>query len=231
MTPFLIAEISNHHFGSMDLAKEMILAAKNSGADAVKGQAFAAEDMQKAGGVMPIGFYKKCALTYRQYEELIKFGDEKGIPVFFTILSVKLHNLARIQRFRKIHATRFETIKASNRRQFDKANTFISMKRLRPEVKDLYHATILYATEYMKDIDVEIYQNIALQYYGRFIGISHHGYRLDDLYELNARFVLPCVEKHFFLGEILTYEGRVYRDCLHSKKPDEFAEMAKRLGK
>lgn len=230
MTPFLIAEISNHHFGSVDLAKEMILAAKNSGADAVKGQAFVAEDMLKAGGVMPLTFYRNCELTYRQYEELIKFGDENGIPVFFTILSNKLWNLARIQRYKKIHANKFETIKASNRKQYDRRNTFISMRALRPEVKNLDHATLLYATEYMKDIDNSVYGSIV-GLYQRPIGVSHHGYRLDDLYELHNHCALPTVEKHFFLGEILTYEGLVYRDCLHSKKPDEFAEMAKRLGK
>jgi N-acetylneuraminate synthase len=40
---FLIAEIGVNHNGSLDLAKEMVVAAKNSGADAVKFQTFKAE--------------------------------------------------------------------------------------------------------------------------------------------------------------------------------------------
>ena len=37
---FIIAEIGVNHNGDLDLAKEMIIAAKNAGADAVKFQTF-----------------------------------------------------------------------------------------------------------------------------------------------------------------------------------------------
>lgn len=39
-TPYFIAEIGVNHNGDMNLAKKMIIAAKKSGADAVKFQTF-----------------------------------------------------------------------------------------------------------------------------------------------------------------------------------------------
>ena len=43
--PFIIAEVSANHGGSIQRAKETILAAKNSGADAVKIQTYTPDTM------------------------------------------------------------------------------------------------------------------------------------------------------------------------------------------
>ena len=42
---FIIAEIGVNHNGDLDLAKKMITAAKNAGADAVKFQTFSADKL------------------------------------------------------------------------------------------------------------------------------------------------------------------------------------------
>ena len=43
--PFIIAEISGNHNGNISLLKKTILAAKNSGVDAVKLQTYSAKDL------------------------------------------------------------------------------------------------------------------------------------------------------------------------------------------
>ena len=45
----MIAEIGVNHSGDIDLAKQMITAAKDSGADAVKFQTFTAESLVSKG--------------------------------------------------------------------------------------------------------------------------------------------------------------------------------------
>lgn len=224
---FLIAEISNHHFGSIEKAKELILAAKNSGADAVKGQAFAPEDMS-AWGSMPFSFYEKCALKYQEYKALIGYGEEIEIPVFFTILSEKLNFLAAIQKFKKMHAGLSGQCAPQKFWHYDKPNCFISMKEPRLDVKEIRKAKIFYATDYLFDADIFRYEALR-KFYKRDIGVSHHGKECDTLYHLHKMYGLPHVEKHFYLGDEISWDGQVYRDCLHSFTPAEFSEMAKRL--
>ena len=221
---FLIAEISNHHLGSIDKAKQLILAAKNSGADAVKGQAFSRFDINF--GTMPKEFYESCAMNYYQYRELIEFGEASGIPVFFTVLSVKLNALLNRQKFKKIHASLSSSAKKERFYYWDRENVFLSMKEPRADVKSIINAKILYATEYMEDVDLEGYE--ALQkFYGRDIGVSHHGKRWDMLKELKRLYKIPWIEKHFYLGDEIDFQGHIYRDCLHSMTPKEFEVLAK----
>ena len=88
MIPTFIAEFSNMHGGDFEHAKDLIRAACDAGADVVKGQAYdnpqAIIDM---GGSMPLEFYQQCMFTVDQYLELIEFGKQIGIDVFFTICS------------------------------------------------------------------------------------------------------------------------------------------------
>ena len=224
---FLIAEISNHHLGSFELAKKLILEAKNCGANAVKGQAFFAEDMLK-WGTMPLSFYEKCALSYDEYRDLIVYGDNIGIPVFFTILSTGLRNLGARQQYKKLHAGGAANCRKEKFWHYDKENVFISMKEPRTDVKQINKAKILYATEYMKDVDVEGYENLR-KFYGRDIGVSHHGVSTENLIELQKSYKIPVVEKHFFFGEKIEWEGKIYRDCLHSLTPYFFSQLARAL--
>ncbi len=230
MRPFLIAEISNHHLGDLQKAKQLILAAKKSGANAVKGQAFTPEDLLAAGGSMPESFYQKCTFTRQQYCDLILFGLRNAIPVFFTIGSRAYETLYGVQKYDKLHAAGSASCTVSRLKSFDRPRSFISMKTPRDDAGRLRYATLLLATGYLEDVSVEGYHEMQ-NFYKRPIGISLNSDDVSNLYYLHDAYNIPAVEKHFFLGDVIEWEGVVYRDCQHSFTPAQFQEMAEKLEK
>lgn len=225
---FFIAEISNHHLGSVYKAKELIKAAKNAGANAVKGQAFIAEDILQYGS-MSKSFYEKCAFKYHEYKELIDYGKDIKIPVFFTILSKKLNLIASFQDYKKIHSG---FTKDCDKRRFwfyDHKNYFISLSEPRLDVREIKNANILYTTPYLEDVDIEKYMEIEA-FYQRKIGVSHHGKSASKLIDLASIRDLSVIEKHFFLGDEIVWDGKIYRDCLHSFDPFQFEALVKAVG-
>jgi N,N'-diacetyllegionaminate synthase len=92
MSVFIIAEAGVNHNGSVDLAKQMIDVASNSGADAVKFQTFKAENLvskntQKAeyqkqtssSSESQFDMIKKLELDMDAHKELLVYCQEKGI--------------------------------------------------------------------------------------------------------------------------------------------------------
>lgn len=224
---FLIAEISNHHFGSLDKAKYLILRAKESGADAVKGQAFVAKDMLQ-WGTMPLGFYEKCAFTLEQYKELIDYGNDIGTNVFFTILSKDLKDLGKYQKFHKLHAGGFDIASKEEIEEFDSKDCFISVRTIREDIKEIENANILFATPYLSDVNIAQYDRLR-DWFGSDIGISHHGISCSKLLLACKEYRVPVIEKHFHLGGDIVYKGELYRDCSHSLVPMNFELLAKEL--
>jgi len=95
--PFIIAEISANHNGSIERALQMIAAAKDCGADAVKLQTYSAETMTidcslpdfiiKGGlwdGFKLYDLYKWAATPFEWHEPLFEYGKTIGITVFST---------------------------------------------------------------------------------------------------------------------------------------------------
>ena len=95
ITPFLIAEISANHGGSLTRAKRTIEAAKRSGADAVKIQSYEPEtmtiDCDKEGFVITEGLWKGKSLfelyteaqtPFAWHSELFKFAADIGLTIF-----------------------------------------------------------------------------------------------------------------------------------------------------
>ncbi len=93
--PYIIAELSANHNGSLDLAKKSILAAKNSGADAIKIQTYEAHtmtiDSNKSDFVINGGLwdgyklydlYDEAKTPFAWHEELFKYSSEIGIDIF-----------------------------------------------------------------------------------------------------------------------------------------------------
>ena len=95
--PFLIAEISSNHNQNIDLAKKLILTAKNNGADAVKIQTYTADSMtinsKKKYFKIKSGLwknynlwdlYKKACTPLEWHKDLFKFAKKNKIKIFST---------------------------------------------------------------------------------------------------------------------------------------------------
>lgn len=83
----IIAEIGWNHQGDISLAKEMIVAASENGADFVKFQTWFEKDL-KFGEWDNDGrreIYKKAQLTFEQHFELFEFSKKHNV-IFFTSL-------------------------------------------------------------------------------------------------------------------------------------------------
>jgi len=95
--PYIIAELSANHNGSIDRAFESILAAKEAGADAVKIQTYTAdtmtidcdkEEFQITGGLWDgynlYDLYKEAQTPYQWHKPLFDYAKEVGITIFST---------------------------------------------------------------------------------------------------------------------------------------------------
>ena len=82
--PFIIAEVGINHNGSLDLAKETILSAHQSGASAVKIQTFKANSLC-AEGSQYYDIFKKCEFSESQLIELYQYASKNNINLFSTV--------------------------------------------------------------------------------------------------------------------------------------------------
>ena len=95
--PYIIAEISANHNGSINRAKESILAAKHSGVDAVKIQTYTPDTMtievDKDDFFIKEGLWKNRSLyslyseaytPYEWHKELFDFARKNNVTLFST---------------------------------------------------------------------------------------------------------------------------------------------------
>ena len=95
--PFIIAELSANHCGSLEIALETIDSAKKNGADAIKIQSYTANSMTldsnkddfliKNGtwkGYKLFDLYKEASTPYEWHEKLFNHARDIGITIFST---------------------------------------------------------------------------------------------------------------------------------------------------
>ena len=94
-SPYIIAELSANHGGTINVAKESIRLAKESGASAVKIQSYTPDTMtiesSKTDFVITEGLwkgytlydlYKEAHTPFEWHEELFRYAQEIGITLF-----------------------------------------------------------------------------------------------------------------------------------------------------
>tara|TARA_B100001057_G_scaffold73909_2_gene68328 strand:+ start:11334 stop:12416 length:1083 start_codon:yes stop_codon:yes gene_type:complete len=99
-SPFIIAEMSGNHNGSLERAYKLIDAAYDSGANAVKLQTYTAEQLtiDVKGGLFDINdskslwngenlfkLYEKAHTPLEWHEKLFKYAESKGIIIFSSV--------------------------------------------------------------------------------------------------------------------------------------------------
>ncbi len=92
--PFVIAEAGVHHYNSLELAKQYVLAARIAGVNAVKFQTYKAERIAAKWAPVYWGapegktqydiFSERSLLTRKDYKELFAFADSLGIILLST---------------------------------------------------------------------------------------------------------------------------------------------------
>ncbi|MHC4448213.1 MAG: N-acetylneuraminate synthase family protein [Planctomycetota bacterium] len=115
--PYVIAELGVNHDGSPARALELVAAAGEAGADAVKLQLFdansllsraarLAEYQQRAGAVDPVHLLRSLELTPRQMEPIVARAHELGLHAIATVFSLELVEAA--------HALRWDAFKVAS---------------------------------------------------------------------------------------------------------------------
>src|SRR5690242_14360356 len=83
--PFIIAELSGNHGGSLYKAINMIEAAKNAGCDAVKIQTYKAEDLCDPANNE---IYEKSRIPLDWYPMLFETAKRYSIPLFSSVFAL-----------------------------------------------------------------------------------------------------------------------------------------------
>lgn len=225
----IIAEIGNNHFGDLDNAKEHIRIAKEVGADYAKLQAFKPGDFK---GSMPAEFYEKSSLTKRAYIELIDYGRDIGIDVFYSIFNPELECLQDHQRVKKISASQSARMVELNQ-FFDFPRAFVSFHKTHLiHVSTMENAIPLYASDYLTS-DPELFR---LEYMQKLLkrfdfGYSDHTIGIKACELAVKRYGATVIEKHFTLEKNKSFRGQVFRDTIHGADPKELERLIKLVRK
>ncbi len=224
MSNILISEFGLNHNGSMVTAKEMIRVSKECGATVAKGQAFLAGDVK---GSMPNEFYQARQFSFSEFIELIQYGDEIGIKVFFSIFSKEYDGLRSFQKLNKFSASQSRK-QPKMVESFDSFSAIVSVNGM-TQLPNLKHSQILYASAYLAENPGLDYIEFLTEYYGRQVGYSDHTVGIDWCLAAHEEFGATVIEKHFTLTRDIYFGGVQFRDAIHAANPSELSQLAKRL--
>lgn len=220
----LIAEIGLCHFGSLDKAKELVLSARDSGADAVKTQYIDADEVAKYGS-LPVGFYRNARLTDEEHQDLYNFCADCGIPLFFSYFT---NHERKIGSVTKYSAKQAQEMSVPELEKIDSDKTIISLGRNFPmhHLQYLKKSHVMYASDYMTVMPllgiIKMFSN-SLE---RPVGYSDHCISPEVSRIAVRDNNLLCLEKHFYVGDVEKFEGHIIRDTVHAARPAEFSLIA-----
>lgn len=229
--PYIIAEIGQNHGGSVERAKEMIKAAADAGASAVKFQTYTADELVVKGTPRFWDYHEDDGkdqwqayedipkLTYDQYPELMKYCEECGIEFLSTPFSFeaadKLNELG-VKAF-KIASSDMSTLPFLRHvAKFGKpillSTGAATMEEVRESVKVIRDAgndqvvvmqcTLCYPTK-DEDANLAVIQTYKQAFPDLSVGLSDH--TLGTLGSLvGIHLGAQVIEKHFTTDKTLT---------------------------
>jgi len=247
---FIIAEIGHNHQGSLKKAKDIMLAAKNSGANAVKFQKrdnkfLYTEDFYNS----PYDHPNSYADTYgkhreflefgiSEYKKLIKYAKKIGIIIFATPFDFKSVDFLSKLKFPLYKIASADLTNIPLQQYIAKKNkpiilstgggTFADIERAYKNITKInkkiiiLHCTASYPAE-IKDMNLNVISELKKKYKNIPIGLSDHENGIDAAsiaYMLGAR----IFEKHFTVNR--SWKGT---DQSFSLEPTGLSKLVRNL--
>jgi len=219
----IIAEIGQNHNGSMSLAKELIEAAHECGADVAKFQLFSAVDLFSKSNNPWYSYNLSTELNYDQAEELASFCREIGIEFMASAfdptrvdwlekLEVRRHKLAS----RSIFDTELIDSMVRTKKQIIVSLGFWKEDILPPFDSSVQVSFLHCISRYPAPLDSVMLSKID---FSKISGLSDHCIGLSAAVTAIA-LGAKIVEKHF------TLDKKMYGpDHSCSANPEEFAQL------
>ena len=238
--PYFIAEVNSSHNGNIEIAKQMILKAKEIGADCVKFQSWSAESLYSKTyyDANPISkrIVSKFSFSEEQFLEIINFCAEMGIAFastpyseqevdfllekghvpFIKVASMDINNYVFLEYIAKKDTA---IILSTGMSTYDEVQKAVSVIQNAGNSRlILLHCISLYPVDYA-DINLRNINSLRKSYPEYAIGFSDHslGYEIPCA----ATALGACViEKHFTLDK-----SKIGMDNQMAMEPDEFKKM------
>ena len=245
---FFIAEIGNNHQGDLDIAKDMVLSAKNAGASAVKFQKRNNKNLMQRNmadqiyvnrnsfGKSYLEHREAVELTIQDFVELKEFCDVNKILFFATpfdeesleelaLLDCDLYKVAsadivHIELLRKIAKKGKPVILSTGGASIEEVDEAVELIKSYQVPFSLLQCTAAYPCE-TSDMNLRVLQNFKARYGDVILGVSDHqsGIAMNLIaYMLGAR----VFEKHFTLHR--SWKGT---DHSFSLEPEGFRKMVR----
>lgn len=248
---FLIAEAACNHMCRLDMAKKMIDLASEAGVDAIKFQTYKAERLTRkeattywAGKeISQIEYYKKLdRFGKKEYEELFKYADSKGIIAFSTPFDIESASMLKEtgmplfkiascdlpdKRLLK-HVARFDkplilSLGASTPKEIDAAVSSIFDTGNYKII--LLVCTLSYPT---KDEDANLLRikSMKERYPGVIIGLSDHTEPDESMVipSIGVALGAKVIEKHYTLNRSMKGSGHFF-----SINPEDLKKMVRNI--
>lgn len=246
---FIIAEIGVNHNGSLELAKKLVNAAKNAGADAVKFQSFKTEKIvslntkkanyqHRSQENTQYEMLKNLELSFDEFRKLKLYCDEKNIEFIITpydndsieffdnigvekfkIASADLINKELVENVAKTGKSIILSLGMANLGEIERTVEFIN--RLGNDNLILMHCTTAYPTPY-DQVNMNFVHTLK-DAFGLPVGYSDHTLG-TEIPIMAASFGAKYIEKHFTLDKKMSGP-----DHFASSEPAEFRDMVKSI--
>ncbi len=240
VSPYFIAEMNTSHFGDLSKAKDMILAAKESGADCVKFQSWSANTLysEQYYNENPVAkrFVKKFSLANEELAELASFAKSNQIDFsstpysideaiflvkkcevpFVKIASMELNNHVFLKQLASLEVPLILSTGMGSLKEIQSAVKLLTDQAVKNLV--ILHCTSIYPSQ-PEIINLKNIITLKKQFKDYAIGFSDHsiGYSVPTA----AIALGACViEKHFTLDK-----SQIGMDNGMATEPDEFKKM------
>lgn len=232
---YIIAEIGSNHNQSLDLAKEMIISAKESGADAVKFQSIDVNELYYNPSQKIKNLHKKIDLSERWHYDLKDYCDKQNITFFsaptylnaidiLEDINVELYKLASAQLgtfpqlIEAVIKLKKPTLVSTGIVSYSELEGVVqTFAKYNHDNFAIFHCNSLYPTPYNKaNLHlIEVYKSM----FNKTIGYSDH---TEGIYASLAAVTLGAkvIERHFTTDKNLPIP-----DAAISILPHEFKDM------